>query len=70
MGSQVFTDPQSSCWQQKIDSVLCAIKFFVFAALAIEAILTFLIGVRLRAAWAVLLNKLDFAANRVGFFVE
>ena len=67
MGNQVLTDPQSSCWQQKFDSVFCAIKFLVFAALAVKAILTFLIRLRLRAAWAVMLNRFALAANRVGF---
>jgi hypothetical protein len=67
MGNQVLTNPQSSCWQQKFDSVFCAIKFFVFAALAVEAILTFLIRLRLRAAWAVMLNRFALAANRVDF---
>jgi hypothetical protein len=52
LGNQVLTDPLSSCWQQKFDSVFCAIKFLIFATLAVEAILTFLIWLRLRAAWA------------------
>lgn len=67
MGNQVLTNPQSSCWQQKIDSVFCAIKLLVFAAVAVEAILSFLIRLRLRAAWAVMLTRFALAANRVDF---
>jgi hypothetical protein len=39
-----FTDRQSSYWQEKFDSVSGVIKSFVFAALAVEAVLTFLIA--------------------------
>ena len=62
----MLTDPQSSYWQEKFDFIFCAIKSCVFAALAVEAILTFLIAIRMRAAWAVMLNRVTLAADRVG----
>jgi hypothetical protein len=54
---QVLTHPQPSRWQERLDSGFCAIKFIAFAMLAVQVILVFLIGVRLRVAWAVMLNR-------------
>jgi hypothetical protein len=70
LGNQLLTDPKSSRWQQRFDSVFCAIKFLVLVTLAVEAILAFLIWLRLRAASAVMLSPFAIAANRVAFFVE
>jgi hypothetical protein len=43
--------------QEKLDFGFCAIKSIVFAMLAVEVILVFLIRHRLRVAWAVMLNR-------------
>jgi hypothetical protein len=46
----MLTDLQSSSWQEKLYSSFCVIKY-------VEAIVAFLIMLRLRIAWAVTLNR-------------
>jgi hypothetical protein len=57
LGNQVLTEPQPTSWQEKLDFGFCAIKSIVFAMLAVEVILVFLIRHRLRVAWAAMLNR-------------
>jgi uncharacterized membrane protein len=54
--TQMLTDLQSSSWQEKLYSGFCVIKFLILAMLGVEAIVAFLIMLRLRIAWAVTLN--------------
>jgi hypothetical protein len=51
------SDPQSSSWQEKIYSGFFVIKYIVFAMLVVEAAVAFIIILRLRIAWAVMLNR-------------
>ena len=58
---KMLSDPQSSSWQEKFSSSFCAIKYIVFAMLAVEAAVAFFIILRLRIAWAVMLAKFGSA---------
>jgi hypothetical protein len=49
--------PQSSSWQVNLSSSFSVIKYIVFAMLAVEAAVAFFIILRLRIAWAVMLNR-------------
>jgi hypothetical protein len=53
----MLSNPQSSSWQEKLSSSFCVIKYIVFAMLAVEAAVAFFIILRLRIAWAVMLNR-------------
>jgi hypothetical protein len=53
----MLSNPQSPSWQEKLYSSFCVIKYIVFAMLAVEAALLFLMIVRLRIAWAVMLIR-------------
>jgi hypothetical protein len=53
----MLTDLQSSSWQEKLYSSFCVIKYLILAMLGVEAIVAFLIMLRLRIAWAVTLNR-------------
>jgi hypothetical protein len=53
----MLTDLQSSSWQEKLYSSFCVIKYLILAILGVEAIVAFLILLRLRIAWAATLNR-------------
>jgi hypothetical protein len=53
----MLTDPQPSSWQEKLYSSFCVIKYLILAMLGGEAIVAFLIMLRLRIAWAVTLKQ-------------
>ena len=53
----MLTDPQPSFWQEKLYSSFCLIKYLILAMLGGEAIVAFLIMLRLRIAWAVTLKQ-------------
>jgi hypothetical protein len=53
----MLTDPQSSSWQEKLYSSFCVIKYLILAMLGVEAAPAFFIILRLRIAWAVILNR-------------
>jgi hypothetical protein len=55
--TQMLTDLQSSSWQEKLYSGFCVTKYLMLAMLGVEAIVAFLIVLRLRIAWAVTLNR-------------
>jgi len=53
----MLTDPQPSSRQEKPYSSFCVIKYLILAMLGGEAIVAFLIMLRLRIAWAVTLKQ-------------
>jgi hypothetical protein len=53
----MLTDLQSSSWQEKLYSSFCVIKCLILVMLGVEAALAFFIILRLRIAWAVMLNR-------------
>jgi hypothetical protein len=55
--TQILIDLQSSSWQQKLYSSFCVIKLVILAMLGVEAALAILIILRLRIAWATMLNR-------------
>ena len=53
----MLTDLQSSSWQEKLYSGFCVTKYLILAMLGVEAALAFFIILRLRIAWAVMLER-------------
>jgi hypothetical protein len=54
---KMLSNPQSSSWREKLYSSFCVIKYIVFVMLAVEAALAFIIILRLRIAWAGIVNR-------------
>jgi hypothetical protein len=65
----MLSNPHSSSWQEKPCSSFGAIKYILFAMLAVGAALAFFIILHLRIAWAVILSSVggEFAEHDVDF---